>query len=67
MPKSRIRSKTAAVTVLESDRPPITSPSAPTPNSNAEKKAVDSRSRRLSSPGIVTLSPLTVLWMRRAS
>ena len=67
MPKSRIRSNTAAVTVLDSDSPPITSPSAPMPKSRAEKKAVDSRRRRLSSPGIVTLTPPTVLWMRRAS
>src|SRR5215472_3012679 len=67
MPKSRIRSNTAAVTVLESERPPITRPSAPTPKSKAEKNAVDSRRTRLRSPGIVTLTPWTVSWMRWAS
>ena len=44
-PKSRMRSKTAAATVLASDSPPMTKASTPMPTSSAEKNAVDERSR----------------------
>src|SRR5205823_850071 len=53
-PKSRTRSKTAAAIVFASDSPPITNASAPMPPSNAEKNAVDCRSRVLSSLGSCT-------------
>ena len=67
MPNSRMRSKTAAATVLESDNPPITSPSAPMPTRRAEKNAVEERSTRLISLGIVTFTPETVAAIRRAT
>ena len=58
---------TVAVTVFDSDSPPMTRPSAAMPRSSAEKNAVDSRRSRLTSLGIVTLTPGTVSWIRRAT
>src|SRR5947209_6769798 len=66
-PKSRIRSKTAAAIVLASDRPPITSASAPIPTSSAAKNAVEARSSRDSSLGSCTLTSGTSAMIRRAT
>src|SRR5438094_448554 len=66
-PKSRMRSKTAAATVLASERPPMTKARTPMPASSAEKNAVDERRSWLSSLGSWTLTPGTRSRMRSAT